>query len=94
MNKRKPPLQQYTTRGQSVTRGDITITPQAQALVIRWPNGGWVWNRPTGIDVVQGPDTTHIPIIDVSRIIQLSLLGLSCIFLFITLIKSRRESNE
>ena len=27
------------------TLGQVTITPQSHVLAIRWPHGGWVWNR-------------------------------------------------
>ncbi len=77
------------------------ITPQAQALVIRWPNGGLIWNRPTAVLVSQDekPNSapTRVPIIDVTRIAQGILLGLSIIFTVISIIvpiKSRREQNE
>ena len=34
-----------------VTVGDVTVTPLARALVVRLPQGGFVWNRPTALTV-------------------------------------------
>jgi len=79
----------------------LEVTPQAQALVIRWPSGGLVWNRPMAIWVRQGEQTdlppTRVPITDVTRIAQNILLSLSIAFATISVVvsikKSRRKSN-
>jgi hypothetical protein len=57
--------------------GSVTVTPQARALVLRTSRGGWVWNRPVGVLVEQGHIAWRLPIIDVTRIAQAVLLGLS-----------------
>jgi len=53
-------------------------------LIIRGPYGGWGWNRPVAVQVEQanqpGTSATRIPIVDVTRLAQLGLLGLSLIF--------------
>lgn len=38
-----------TLSGEPITVGDVTITPQSQALIIRLPFGGLVWNRPVAV---------------------------------------------
>lgn len=70
-------IQWQTLSGEQITLGDTRITPQTQALVVRWPHGGFVWNRPTAVIVERGGKTERIPIVDVTRIVQLALLGLS-----------------
>ncbi len=60
-----------------VTVDDITVTPQSQALVVRLPRGGLVWNRPTAVLVEQDGRVRRIPIVDVTRILQVGLLGLA-----------------
>jgi hypothetical protein len=65
-----------TVSGSSVTVGDVTLTPQSQALTIRWPYGGLVWNRPIAILVERGQQVERVPIVDVTRMLQLVLLGL------------------
>jgi hypothetical protein len=59
-----------------VTVGDVTVTPRARALVVRLPRGGFVWNRPTAALVERAGQVRRIPVVDVTRILQLGLLGL------------------
>ena len=70
--------------------GDVTITPQSQALTIRWPYRGWVWNRPLAIWVAHGTQTERMPIMDVTRVVQLGSFGVSLIFSFFILLQSVR----
>jgi hypothetical protein len=59
-----------------VTVAGVTVTPRARALVVRVPWGGFVWNRPTAVMVEQAGGVRRVPIVDVTRILQLGLLGL------------------
>lgn len=83
-----------TRSGQSLKVGDATLTPQAQALTLRWPTGGFVWNRPTALWVERGGQTERIPIIDVTRRARWALYGLSFVFLLMTLCSSRRNRRD
>jgi hypothetical protein len=67
-------IEWQTRTGEAITAGGRTITPQSQALVIRFPFGGFVWNRPTAVLVQQGEQTEQIPIPDITRLSQLALL--------------------
>ena len=90
-------LRWQTISGDKVTIGDVTVTPRSQALTIRWPHGGLVWNRPVAILVERGEQTERIPIVDVTRIVQLGLFGLSLVFSIVILVLSvrqRRDRNE
>jgi hypothetical protein len=90
-------LQWQTISGDKVTIGDVNVTPQSQALTIRWPHGGLVWNRPVAILVERGEQTERFPIVDVTRIVQLGLLGLSLVFsvvIFALSVRQRRDRNE
>lgn len=85
--------------GDPVTVDDITVTPRSQALTVRWPGGGWVWNRPVGLVIQQGQtddesESSHIPIVDVTRVAQLALYGLSLAFLIAGLVLSIRKKKE
>lgn len=60
-----------------VTVDDVTVTPRSRALVVRVPGGGFVWNRPTAVLVEQDGQVRRIPIVDVTRILQVGLLGLA-----------------
>jgi uncharacterized membrane protein len=97
MSKLKEILQWQTLSGDEVTVGDITLTPQSQALTIRWPKGGLVWNRPVAVLVERDGQTERIPIVDVTRMAQLGLLGLGLVFsmvIFILSARRRRVQNE
>lgn len=97
MKRLKETVRRQTISGDKITIGDVTVTPQSQALTIRWPYGGWVWNRPVAILVERDEGTERIPIVDVNRIAQLGLLGLSLVFsmvIFVLLARQRRERNE
>ena len=60
-----------------VTVGDVTVTPRARALVVRLPQGGFVWNRPTAVTVERAGAVRRVPVVDVTRLLQLALLALS-----------------
>ena len=87
-------FQWQTISGNAVTAGDFTVRPQSQALTIHWPGGGFVWNRPGAVLVERGGSTERIPIVDVTRMAQLGLLGLGLVFLFLSLVQRRRDRNE
>jgi hypothetical protein len=97
MSKLKEILQWQTLSGDRVTVGDVSLTPQSQALTIRWPRGGLVWNRPVAVLVERDGQTERIPIVDVTRMAQLELLGLGLVFsmvIFILSARRRRVQNE
>jgi hypothetical protein len=60
-----------------VTVGEVSVTPQRRALVVRLPQGGFVWNRPTAVTVEQAGAKRRVPVVDVSRLLQLGLLALA-----------------
>jgi hypothetical protein len=97
MSKLKEMLQWQTLSGDRVTVGDVSLTPQSQALTIRWPWGGLVWNRPVAVLVERDGQTERMPIVDVTRMAQLGLLGLGLVFsmvIFILSAQRRRVQNE
>jgi hypothetical protein len=86
-------IEWQTASGNPVTVGDVTLTPQSQALTVRWPSGGLVWNRPVAVLVEREGGTERIPIVDVTRVVQLGLLSFSLAFgmvVFARTIRSRR----
>ena len=97
MSKLSDVVQWQMVSGEEVTAGDITLTPQSKSLTIRWPNGGFVWNRPVAVLVERGGQTERIPVVDVTRIAQLTLLGLGFVLSIAGLmlsIRQRRNRNE
>jgi hypothetical protein len=89
-------FQWQTLSGDKLTVGSLSLTPQSQALTLRWGKGGWVWNRPVALLVEGEGHSQRIPIIDVTRVAQVMLwgvsLGLWLIFLM-KLVQTRRKSK-
>jgi hypothetical protein len=84
-------VQLQTRSSEPLIFGDLTLIPQAQALVIRWPNGGWVWNRPVAVLAERNGQVERIPIRNVTRLVQLGLVAFAIGFLWLTWIRARRE---
>ncbi len=87
-------LQRRTLPGKPITAGDITVTPQAQALILRWPGGGWVWNRPVAVLVERGGNVERIPIIDVTRFAQIGLYGLGFCLTVLTMFAAAQRRRS
>ena len=81
MARLKDIIQWQTVSGDPVTVGGVSVTLQSQALVLRWPFG-FVWNRPVAVLVEQNEPrrVERVPVVDVTRIVQLGLLGFSLVF--------------
>ena len=83
-------VQWQTISGSPVTVGGVTVTPQSQALIVRWPFGGFVWNRPIAV-VVERDGAGFVErrrVVDVTRIIQLGLLSFSLVISIVVFGKS------
>ena len=91
-----PRLQDFirleNTSADPIVVGDTRITPQAQAFSVRFPFGGFVWNRPTAVLVERDDLTQRIPIVDVTRVVQVAMFGLVVTFsVIITLLAARQR---
>lgn len=86
-------IEWQTTSAAPVTVGEVTVTPQSKALIVRWPNGGWVWNRPVSVLVEQGGQTETIPVVDVTRGFQLGLLGFGLFLSIFSIVRSTRRKG-
>ena len=94
-----PQLSDYirleTTSAEPIVVGNTRITPQAQAFSLRFPFGGFVWNRPTAVLVERDGETRRIPIVDATRVAQIVLFGLVLTFsVIITLAVSQRRTRH
>ena len=91
----KDMFQVQTVSGQPVTVESVTVTPQSQALIVRLPIGGFVWNRPTAILVERDETAKRFPIVDITRVLQLWLLGFSLVLSIVSLVKfSQRKERR
>lgn len=70
--------------GQRIEAHGVVITPQSAALILRWPNGGFVWNQPLGLIVERDGHTERVPIINVNRVAIWTWVGLTLIGLLMT----------
>ena len=57
----KEMIRWQTRSGETLTVGDVTVTPQSRARLILWPHGGWVRNAPRAILVERGGRAERIP---------------------------------
>lgn len=74
-------LKDYATykleSGPPILVGETTVTPQSRVLTVRWPGGGWVWNRPVAVQVEKNGQVSRLPILDITRIAQIGFLAIS-----------------
>jgi hypothetical protein len=70
-------IQKETRLGVPIKVGKRTVMPQSQAITIRFPFGGFVWNRPTAVLVTEDNQTTTIPITDPTRLALWTLTGIT-----------------
>ncbi len=89
-----PRLQDFirleNTSAEPIVVGDTRLTPQAQAFSVRFPFGGFVWNRPTAVLVERDDVTQRIPIVNVTRAAQIAVFGLVLTFsVIITLLAAQ-----
>ena len=64
-------LQWQEVAGQPMRVHDITLIPQSQVLIVRLLQGAYVWQRPTAVLVKQGAQVRQMPIVDITRLLQL-----------------------
>lgn len=75
-------LRWQTVSGRPVTLHNRTLTPLTQVLTLRWPQGGFVWNRPVALLVEQDGQVERVSIVDITRLAQVALFG-SAIFVLL-----------
>ena len=62
-----------TITAEPITINDTAVVPEAQALTVRWPNGGWVWNRPTAVYIYRQGQNQRLPIVDITKLTLIAL---------------------
>ena len=90
MGKLRELLSIKTTSGDPVKLNDYTLTPQSQTVILGGSTRGIIWNRPLAVVVEQDGTIKRLPVIDLTRLIQVGLLltgVIGTIFGMITLIK-------
>lgn len=87
-------IQLKTITGDALTIGDVRVSSQSRVLIVRWPNGGLVWNRPVAVLVERGDETRRVPVVDATRMAQLGLMGLTILFAFLLRTLSARHKGD
>lgn len=81
--------------GEPVMAGDAEIVPCSQSLTVRWPWGGYVWNRPVGVLVRRGGEEQRVPIVDVTLVARIVLFALGAVStLAFLILQNRRLPHE
>jgi glycerol kinase len=57
----------------------MTVTPESQALEVRWPGGGFVWNHPAAVIVERNGEIEYAPIRDETRAAQVAALTIAAL---------------
>ncbi len=83
-----------TLSGQPVKVGEFVMVPRSQILVVRLPGSFYVWNRPTAIRVDRHGVQEDHRIVDVTRLAQLALAGLSVAVITWRAISNARERSK
>ena len=90
-----PVLQVSETRGDPVTTPHGQLTPIARAVRLRWPGGGFTWNRAVAVEVFQEQELRRLPVPDAtSRIITaIALSGLLVVATLASFLRRRRRTS-
>lgn len=69
---------QYSTRtGEPIEHGETTVTPVSRVLSVRLPYWQFIWSRPVSVRVDDGTATSELAIVDITLLIQISMLAIS-----------------
>ena len=90
-----PVLRVSETRGNPVTTAHGQFTPIARAVRLRWPGGGFTWNRAVAVEVFQDQELRRLPVRDAtSRIIAaIALSGLLVVATLASILRRRRRTS-
>jgi hypothetical protein len=88
--KRRKPTWQLRT-GRPVEVGEITITPVARRLLLRWSHGGFVWQYPVAVLVEQEGEEKRLPIPDPTRMAWYALIAATLMTVIILALIHRRR---
>jgi hypothetical protein len=90
----EPLIDWQKRRGETITVGDVRVTPESQALTVRWPQGGLVWNRPMAIWVHRNGEQRRIPILNITRAIVWGLYATVVLIGIGLMLRAAKETGE
>jgi hypothetical protein len=77
--------------GSAYRAGSHLLVPESFVAEAGWPGGGFVWNWPTGLWVIDGSRTRHVPVVDVTRLATWGLYLLA--FVLVIAVGLRSDKN-
>ena len=83
-----------TRAGEPITVGDSKVVPLAKVAQLKIPGwfGGVIWNRPVAVVVqTEGDEEQVVPVIDVTRVAQLAIVGSGLFIILMTWLQARRR---
>jgi hypothetical protein len=86
-----PVVRWQVTAGRPVVLGTTRITVQSWTLAVGWFSFGIVWRHPTAALVEADEQVARVPIHDVTRLIELGLLGLGLAIVIVMASMRRKE---
>lgn len=90
----KDHIQVRTFRGQPIRRDDFEITPVSQALFVNLPFYHLVWSRPVAVLVSSRGREERLPIVDITKIVQIVLLAIGGVSALLALSWGRIGKNS
>ncbi|RIK53143.1 MAG: hypothetical protein DCC57_08820 [Chloroflexi bacterium] len=80
--------------GRPLEAGDITLTPVARRLLLRWPSGGFVWQYPVAVFVEQEGEEARVPIPDPTRMAWYALIAATLfVLLILAWLNAQKEAS-
>jgi hypothetical protein len=84
-----------TVSGQPLLVNGLTLTPQSRVLTVRFLWSIFVWHWPTAVVIEQNGQVQRLPIVDLTRIMQIGLCGFGMVIISIASLMqfSRRKEH-
>lgn len=90
----KSMIRWQTFSGLTFNAGHFRVTPLSRVLTIRFPYGAIVWNQPLAVLVERNGQEERIPIVDVTRIAIVALLGVGLGLSVASLVLSAQQKGK
>jgi hypothetical protein len=90
----KSPWFHEETAGAGIQSGAVEIVPFSKSAGMVGNHGGWIWNRPSKFEIRNGEEVKLIPVINLTRLIQVILFTLSFLFSLIGLMSILRTQKR
>jgi len=80
--------------GVGIQSAGIEVVPFSKSVGMVGNHGGWIWNRPSKVEIRSGEEVTTIPVLNLTRLIQIFLFTLSFLFSLVGLMSVLRTQKR